>query len=488
VTVPGAGQFYRWLDEAVPRAGSQRSLDSQDTTLSRRGLLIRADKRARELQGLKIGAGDVVALSMGNVAEFVILLLAVSKLGAIAMPVDPANGDRSLLGVASRLPVRAVLRRPRGLENSPLQYPEGYKLLARRKLSGSLLEVDTLELPEELRTYSFPDATEYICETAGADGALHDVFRTGAHLRWLGESAAKLLDLGPGTHLACAQAFTSPRFFDPVVLGWLASEARLVMADNPTLESVLPPIGTYERLVVVDLLYSLQIAARALKAAGATRELLAVIPQATIATSHGRLLKQVFGEHPRQLLLLEEIGILGVRKMHRGERFEPTPGIELRPGAAHFSPTHEGGHEVLFRPNLPDVAHPVITRPAVPSGQPGGPVQGSPGWFHTGYFGQFTGRSDAAVLGEVPGRTDSLVNLEGRRASLRTIEAAMLRHRRIHEATAEVEYDVDGNPFVHLRYRATGNTTLDDLDEFMVDSLPPYMVPRQATRLDPPPA
>lgn len=489
MTVPGAGQFYRWLDEAVPRAGSQRSLDSQDTTLSRRGLLIRADKRARELAGLKIGAGDVVALSMGNVAEFVVLLLAVSKLGAIAMPVDPANGDRSLLGVAARLPVRAVLRRPRGLENSPLQYPDGYKLLARRKLSGSLLEVDTLEIPEEHRSYSFPGDTEYICETAGADGVLHDVLRSGAHLRWLGESAAKLLDLGPGTHLACAQAFTSPRFFDPVVLGWLASEARLVMADNPTLESVLPPVGTYERLVVVDLLYSLQTAARALKAAGATRELLAVIPQATIATSHGKLLKQVFGEHPRQLLLLEEIGILGVRVMHRGERFEPTPGIELRPGAPHYSPTHEGGHEVLFRPSMP-----VLTRPAVPAGQPGGPVQGDSsfgsggGWYHTGYLGHFTGRSDAATLGEVPGRIDSLVNLEGRRASLRTIEAAMLRHRRIHEATAEVEYDVDGNPFVHLRYRATGSTPLDDLDEFMVDSLPPYMVPRQATRLDPPTA
>ena len=64
----------------------------------------------------------------------------------------------------------------------------------------------------------------------------------------------------------------------------------------------------------------------------------------------------------------------------------------------------------------------------------------------------------------------------------------MLRHRRITEADAEVEYDVDGNPFVHLRYRATGLTDLDDLDEFMVDSLPPYMVPRQATRIDPPPA
>ena len=466
-----AGQFYRWLDEAVPRAGSQRSLDSQDTTLSRRGLLIRADKRARELQSLKVGAGDIVALSMGNVAEFVILLLAVSKLGAVAMPVDPANGDRSLLGAASRLPVRAVLRRPRGLENSPLQYPEGYRLGSRRKLSGSLLEVDILDIPDDLaRDARLAPEIEFISETAGADGAVHDILRTGPHLRWIGETTANMLGLTAGTHLACAQAFTSPRFFDAVVLPWLASEARLVMADNPTLESVLPAPGTYERLVVVDLLYTLLTAARALKAAGTTRELLPVIPQATIATSHGKLLKQVFGEYPRQLLLLEEVGILGARVMHRGERFELAPGIQARPGA-----TTDGGHEILVKP-----AHPILTRPPVPAGQPGGPVDGAPGWHHTGYLGQFNSQGS---LGEVPGRTDSLVNLEGRRASLHTIEAAMLRHRRITTAEAAVEYDVDGNPFVHLRYQATGSTPLDDLEEFMVDSLPPYMVPRMHTRL-----
>ncbi|HEY8377235.1 MAG TPA: hypothetical protein VIK91_12130, partial [Nannocystis sp.] len=413
------------------------------------------------------------ALSMGNVAEFVILLLAVSKLGAIAMPVDPANGDRSLLAAARRMPIKAVLRRPRGLENSPLEYPEGYTLLSRRKLSGSLLEVDVLDPPSDLRDV-IPGDTEFVLEAVSPNGAVHDIFRSGAHLRWIGETAARTFGLASGTHLACSQAFTSPRFFDAVVLGWLASEARLAMADNPTLESVLPPLGTYERLVVVDLLYSLQRTARALKAAGAERELLAAIPQATIATSHGKLLKQVFGTAPVQLLCLEEIGILGARPLARGERFEPAEGIELRPGKVDG-----GGHEVLARS-----PHPVRTRPALDPGEPGGPVAGAEGWIHTGYLGHFT---SGGQLGEVPGRTDSLVNLEGRRASLRSIEAAMRRHRRITDAEAVVEYDVDGNPYVHLRYRATGSTPLDDLEEFMVAELPPYLVPRQHTRLDPPP-
>ena len=52
MTTAGAGQIYRWHEEAVPRAGSQRSLDSQDTTLSRRGLIMMVSKRNKLLKYL----------------------------------------------------------------------------------------------------------------------------------------------------------------------------------------------------------------------------------------------------------------------------------------------------------------------------------------------------------------------------------------------------------------------------------------------------
>ncbi|HRI08950.1 MAG TPA: class I adenylate-forming enzyme family protein [Nannocystaceae bacterium] len=467
-TTPAAegGQIYRWLVAATQSGGSQRSVDSQEATLSRRGLLIRADKRARELAGLKIGAGDVVALSMGNVPEFLVLLLAVSKLGAVVMPVDPANGDRSLLGACARLRVRAVIRRPRGLENAPLCYPEGYRLTARRKLSGSLLDLDVLEPPQD-HPGALPEGTEFVFETAGADGTLRDIARTGAHLQAIGEATRELLGLDAGTHIACAQPLTSPRFFDPVLFGWLASEARLVIADNPSLLALLLSHPSYERLVVVDLLYNFQIAARDLKAAGLTRELTAVLPQATIATSHAKPLKQAFGADPIQLLLLEEVGVLAARTMKRNERYRLAPGIELRPGEAD-----EGEREVLCRSALP-----VHATPAPPAGEVGSPAD-EPGWMHTGYLGRFT----AGELAEVPDRNDRLVNLEGRRASLDAIEAALRQHRRITWVEAVVESDVDGNPHVHAYYRATGVTPLDDLDEHAVATLPPYLVPRLFTR------
>ena len=53
-----AGHFYTRLAEAVEHSGTPRSVYSQDTTLSRRGLLTRADRRARERAGLGGEEGD----------------------------------------------------------------------------------------------------------------------------------------------------------------------------------------------------------------------------------------------------------------------------------------------------------------------------------------------------------------------------------------------------------------------------------------------
>ena len=118
--------MYSRLAAAVASKGTARSVHGPESTLSRHGLLIRADKRARELQALGVGAGQLVALSLGNVAELVVMLLACSKLGAIAVPVDPAHGERLLRQTASRLPLRAVVRRPRGQEAAspePAEWP-----------------------------------------------------------------------------------------------------------------------------------------------------------------------------------------------------------------------------------------------------------------------------------------------------------------------------------------------------------------------------
>ncbi|MCX4245909.1 AMP-binding protein [Paraliomyxa miuraensis] len=465
------GHMYTRLAEAVASKGGARSVHGPENTLSRRGLLIRADKRARELQGLGIGRGDPVALSLGNVAELPIMLLACSKLGAVAVPIDAAHGERLVKDTASRLPLRAVVRRPRGQEAPTPDYGDDYGFHARRRLSSSLLAIDVLEPPAALReATTLPEGAELVMEARGIGGVVRDVVRTGTELAAVGEAAAAALQLHAGARLLCAQPLIVPRFFDPVILGWLASEAQLVMAEGPAADAVLPLSSHHEELVVVDSVRQLLELSRALKARGTTLGLTPVIPQASVPLGTGRALQATLTQPARQLLLLEEIGVLAHRVLQRGAAFEPAPGVELRPGAAMES----GGHEVLV--STPQAA---ACRPPIPRTEPGA-IADAP-WRHTGYAGRF-GKDERLI--EVLGRDDGLVNLEGRRACLDDVEERMLEHPRLTWVRAHVEVDADGDPSLWLEYRATGQSTLDDLEEHAIGQLPPFMVPRRFERCD----
>jgi acyl-CoA synthetase (AMP-forming)/AMP-acid ligase II len=465
------GHIYSRLAEAVARSGAPRSVYSQDTTLSRRGLMTRAERRARELAGLGVRPGQIVALSMGNVVEFLVLLLASSKLGAIAMPVDPANGDRTLLDAAARLPLRAVVRRPRGSEATALDYPDGYGVCSRRRLTSSLLTVDVLDPPEDLAAIACPPGAEVVLEARGRGGVLRDTFRGGEQLAAIGRAAVAALGLDEQTRLLCGEPLVVARFFDPVVLGWLASEAQLVMAEGPALQSVLPIARNYDRLVVIDSVRQFVELARDLKASGSTLPLQPVIPQATVPLSFAKPMRQAFGVSPKQLLLLEEVGLLASRTMERSARFDPPPGVELCSGDA----MEVGGNEILARSDQLGV-----TLPAIGPGEPAAPVDDAD-FIHTGYAGRF-GRG--GELGEVIGRDDGLVNLEGRRACLDRIEDVMLEHRRLTWVRALLEHTDDGDPTVTLEYEATGTTEVDDIEEHAIGHLPPFMVPREFKRVE----
>lgn len=462
------GYFYQRLAEAVSSSGTPRSVYSQDTTLSRRGLLTRADRRARELTSFGVGPGDIVGLSMGNVVELLVLLLASSKLGAVPMPIDPANGDRTLIDATARLPVRAVIRRPRGDESAAPDYPPGYQVRSRRRLSSSMLTVDVLEPGGEHQGDVVPGGSELVMETRGISGVARDVFRGRDQLQAMGAAAVQCLELDAGSRLLCAQPLVVPRFFDPVVLGWLASDAQLVMAEGPALQSVLPFARNYERLVVFDSVRQFVELARSLKTTSTSLPLTSVIPQATVPLAFGRAMAQVLGERTRQLLLLEEAGLLAWRVMERGRAFTPPTGVELAAGAA----MEVGGHEVLVRTDQAGVV-----RPAIPDTEPG--AAQAQGFLHTGYAGKFNKQGE---LTAVIGRDDGLVNIDGRRACLDSIEDAMLEHRRLTWVRALLEHTEDGDPEIVLEYQATGQTEVDDIEEHAVGVLPPYMVPRRFVR------
>src|SRR6476646_8923800 len=109
-------QLYQWLATSASDRGSGKELVYRDNYLSWRGLLHRVDRRAQELHALGIGQGAWVGLMLGNVPDFVILALALSKIGAVVVPLDPTTGNRELEMVLEAAPLRALITRPRGGE------------------------------------------------------------------------------------------------------------------------------------------------------------------------------------------------------------------------------------------------------------------------------------------------------------------------------------------------------------------------------------
>ena len=78
-------QLYQWLTAITSDRGSGKALVYRDTYLSWRGLLHRVDRRAQELHAMGVTPGSWVGLMLGNVPDFVILSLALSKIGAVVV-------------------------------------------------------------------------------------------------------------------------------------------------------------------------------------------------------------------------------------------------------------------------------------------------------------------------------------------------------------------------------------------------------------------
>lgn len=106
--------LYSWLEKAVKSKGSARALIYRDTYLSWRGLKHRVDRRAREFDAMGVRPGDLVGLMLGNVPDFIILSLALSKLRAAPVPLDPTTSTRELEMLMSVVPIRGLITRPRG--------------------------------------------------------------------------------------------------------------------------------------------------------------------------------------------------------------------------------------------------------------------------------------------------------------------------------------------------------------------------------------
>src|SRR4051794_2856723 len=111
--------LYDWLDRASAERGNAKALVYRDNYLSWRGMKHRVERRAQEFHSMGIRKGEWVGLMLGNVPDFVILALALSKIGAAVVPIDPTTSSREFELVLETVPLRALITRPRGTDGQP---------------------------------------------------------------------------------------------------------------------------------------------------------------------------------------------------------------------------------------------------------------------------------------------------------------------------------------------------------------------------------
>ena len=210
-------QLYQWLSSVARDRGGEKALVYRDTYLSWRGLVHRVDRRAQELHAMGVGPQSWVGLMLGNVPDMVILSLALAKIEAVVVPLDPTTSSRDLEMVLEAAPLRALITRPRGGESPttgssshgsgtmspprgslsaparPPIPPSKFIPESRRRLQGTLL---TCSLYRRAPAPEFVDAgTAVVQFTATIGGDPHGIARTNANLQALASFGGEVVGL-----------------------------------------------------------------------------------------------------------------------------------------------------------------------------------------------------------------------------------------------------------------------------------------------------
>lgn len=470
--------LYDWLTSATREHGGDKALVYRDTYLSWRGLTHRVDRRAMELGTMGLSAGDWIGVMLGNIPEFVILSLAIAKVGGVVVPLDPTLGSRELDLVLGVAPLRGLITRPRGGESAAAGATEERKPRrkpapqARRRLQGTLLTCSIYapsgSAPSQERD---PQAVLF---TADSAGDVKGVVRARSELLAATEQIAGTLDATAKDRVLAAVPLYHAYGFDSGFALPLRHGATMFLEDELSEKRILKILREHEANFVPGtpaVYQSLlrQPTARRLRTKGA--RFLSAGARLEAAT-HDAFLRR-YGVRLLSCYHTTEAGPVSVDV--RGQDPEtvgkPFAGVDLRIGdgdGATSGPIWVRSGAAARRT--------VGSRPA--GGEGGGaPVGGfdAKGWFRTGDMGRMDRGGRLVLLG----REDDVVKVDGRRVALGEVEACIEAIGRVVAAKAAVEADPLGGSFVVARVVPRGRIAAEEIIDHCAKNLAPYKVPRR---------
>lgn len=486
-------QLYDWLSSVASNQSSGKALVYRDTYLSWRGLLHRVDRRAQELHALGIGAGAWVGLMLGNVPDFVILALALSKIEAVVVPLDPTTGNRELEMVLEAAPLRALVTRPRGGEGTataglpyyaapPAQRPVSgppskFVPESRRRLQGTLLSCGLYKRtpPANLTDGELPELVQF---TATVGGDPKGVVKTATNLAAAAAAIRQTLEITASDRVLCALPLHASYGFDFGLLTSLANGATLLVEDEVSPKRIAKLLreqnvdvfaGTpalFGSLIRVPTVKPLKTAGARFVSSGSA------LPPPIAEGFHAR-----FGVRLLSCYHSTQAGPLAIDRAGKepesvGRAFE---GVELRVASPKGErlPAGESGPIWVRSRALSTVSVPKIHLPKRADGVPIGGLD--EGWLRTGDLGQ----QDRAGRVLITGREDDLVKVDGKRVALGEVEGCLESFPKVKQAQARVITDDLGGPMVVARVVRAGLCKAEEIIDHCARNLAPYKVPRQ---------
>jgi long-chain acyl-CoA synthetase len=491
--------LYEWLNRAADQRGNNKALVYRDNYLSWRGLLHRVDRRAQEFRAMGLRKGAWVGLMLGNVPDFVILTLALSKLDITPVPIDPTTGARELELIQAAAPLRALVTRPRGSEATGGTGTPGVEEIRpktmglvgteeapeiRRRLQGTLLTSSVFKKPNP----DFGVRALVVLFTADSLGDPKGVLRTAENLEATAESVVANLEFDTESRVLVAVPLYHAYGWDLGLLPTLRTGATMFLEEEISSRRVAKLIRDHN----IDVLPGTPSMYRELAKLPTAKALKAKNPRFLSGGSklEAEVAQAMLDEYGVRLIACyhtTETGViaLDVQGKNADSVGKTVDGVELRftapksKRASAVAPAAGAKQGVIWvrSPALSPLSiGPFKEEEArVKNREVGIGESDGDGWFRTGDLG----RLDRSTRLYLTGREDDVVKIEGKRVALGEVEGCLEAFPKVKAAQARLESDPFAGSMVVARVVATSHCEAEEIIDHCARNLAPYKVPRR---------
>ena len=474
--------LYSWLKTGAKARGNNKALVYRDNYLSWRGLLHRVDRRAQEFKAMGLAKNAWVGLMLGNVPDFVILALALSKLDATVVPIDPTTGTRELELIMAAAPLRALVTRPRGSEAtsgvegedepSDNEVPE-----IRRRLQGTLLTCSVFKRPNP----DFGVRPLSVMFTADSLGDPKGVLRTQDNLVAVADAVVAALEVDTESRILTAVPLFHAYGWDIGLLPTLKTGATMFLEEEISARRVakllrdhtidiLPGTPTmYGELSKLPTAKPLKVENPRFISGGSNLD--SEVADAIVTkygikimscyhtTETGVVALDLTAKSPRTVGKPLESVEIKITKANGTKLTGSKPGsIWVRSDA--LSPRSIGPYKDVDARKKKNVEIGEIDKD---------------GWYRTGDLGKLD-RSSRLVL---KGREDDVVKIEGKRVALGEVEGCLESFPKVKAAQARLVSDPFNGSMVVAKVVATTKCHAEEIIDHCARNLAPYKVPRR---------